>query len=58
VELQELGVIVEDRLPDPALAECGQLIDELWPMLASAAESPHRDRMSGPPVRCGTIWPR
>jgi hypothetical protein len=32
-------VIVENRLPDPALAEHGQLVDELWPMLVSAAES-------------------
>jgi amidase len=39
-ELQELGVIVEDRLPDPALAEHGQVVEELWPMLVSAAESP------------------
>jgi hypothetical protein len=39
-ELQELGVIVEDRLPDPTLAEHGQVVEELWPMLVSAAESP------------------
>ena len=38
-ELQELGVIVEDRLPDPALAEYGQVVEELWPMLVSTAES-------------------
>jgi amidase len=39
-ELQELGVIVEDRLPDPALAEYGQVVEELWPMLVSASEAP------------------
>jgi amidase len=39
-ELQQQGVIVEDRLPDPALADHGHLVDELWPMLASAAKSP------------------
>jgi len=30
-------VIVEDRLPDPALAGQGQLVDELFSMLAVAA---------------------
>ena len=39
-ELQELGVIVEDRLPDPALAEYGHVVEELWPMLVSASEAP------------------
>lgn len=39
-ELDRLGVIVEDRLPDPALARQGQLVDELWLMLAPAAEAP------------------
>ena len=39
-ELQELGVIIEDRLPDPALAEYGQVVEDLWPMLVSAAEAP------------------
>jgi hypothetical protein len=30
-------VIVEDRLPDPALARQGQLVDEPFSMLAVAA---------------------
>ena len=38
-QLGKLGVIVEDRLPDPALAGHGQLIDELFAMLAFAAET-------------------
>jgi len=33
-------VIVEDRLPDPALAGQGQLVDQLFSMLAVAAEVP------------------
>ena len=57
-ELQDLGVIVEDRLPDPALAEYGQVVEELWPMLVSAAERPSWGRMSRAPVRYGTIWRR
>jgi amidase len=39
-ELQQRGVIVEDRLPDPGLAEYGQVVEELWPMVVSAAERP------------------
>ena len=38
--LDKLGVIVEDRLPDPALAGQGRLVDELFAMLAFAAEAP------------------
>jgi hypothetical protein len=38
VELDKLGVIVEDRLPDPALARYGQLTHELFSMLAFAAD--------------------
>ena len=38
-ELGRLGVIVEDRLPDPALAGHGQLVGELFAMLAFAAEA-------------------
>ena len=33
-------MIIEDRLPDPALAEYGQVVEDLWPMLVSAAEAP------------------
>jgi hypothetical protein len=40
VELDKLGVIVEDRSPDPALAGYGQLTHELFSMLAFAAEAP------------------
>ena len=36
-ELDKLGAIVEDRLPDPALAGQGQLVEDLWSMLAPAA---------------------
>ena len=52
VELQERGVIVEDRLPDPTLAEYGQVVEELWPMLVSAAEppSPRSDEPSSAPL--------
>jgi len=39
-ELDKLGMIVEDRLPDPALAGQGPLVDELFAMLAFAAEAP------------------
>ena len=39
-ELGKLGMIVEDRLPDPALAGQGRLVDELFAMLAFAAEAP------------------
>ena len=39
-ELDKLGAIVEDRLPDPALAGQGRLVDELFAMLAFAAEAP------------------
>jgi hypothetical protein len=36
-DLEEQEVIVENRLPDLALAEHGRFVDELWPMLVSAA---------------------
>jgi amidase len=36
----KLGMIIEDRLPDPALAGQGALADELFAMLAFAAENP------------------
>jgi amidase len=39
-ELGKLGMIVEDRLPGPALAGQGRLVDELFAMLAFAAEAP------------------
>lgn len=39
-ELGKLGMIVEDRLPGPALAGQGPLVDELFAMLAFAAENP------------------
>jgi amidase len=39
-ELGRLGAVVEDRLPAPALARQGQLVEELFPLLAFAAESP------------------
>jgi amidase len=39
-ELQQLGVTVEDLLPDPALAQYGQVVEELWPMLVSTDVSP------------------
>jgi len=35
-ELDKLGMIIEDRLPDPALAGHGRLVDELFAMLAFA----------------------
>jgi amidase len=35
-ELDKLGMIVEDRLPDPAMAGHGRLVDELFAMLAFA----------------------
>jgi len=38
--LDKLGAIVEDRLPASALARQGQLVEELFMMLAFAAESP------------------
>jgi amidase len=46
------GVIVEDRLPDPTLAEYGQVVEDLWPMLVSAAEppSPGSDEPSSAPL--------
>jgi amidase len=39
-KLGKLGMIIEDRLPDPALAGQGALVDELFAMLAFAAENP------------------
>jgi amidase len=39
-ELGKLGAIIEDRLPDPALAGQGPLVYELFDMLAFAAENP------------------
>ena len=38
-ELDKVGVIVEDRLPDPALAGQGRLVDELFDLIV-AAEDP------------------
>jgi amidase len=39
-ELGKLGMIVEDRLPDPALARQGPLVDELFAMIAFADQDP------------------
>lgn len=36
-ELEKLGAVVEDRLPDPALATCGQLVEDLLSVLASGS---------------------
>jgi amidase len=52
-ELDKLGMIVEDRLPDPALARQGQLVDELFSMLAFAAEAPEPGSDEPGCVRCG-----
>jgi Asp-tRNA(Asn)/Glu-tRNA(Gln) amidotransferase A subunit family amidase len=57
-ELGKLGMIVEDRLPDPALAGQGPLVDELFAMLAFAAEARRPARRSRARVRCGTTWSR
>jgi hypothetical protein len=40
MELDKPGVIIEDWLPDPALAGDGQFADQLFSMLALAAEAP------------------
>lgn len=53
MELDKLGVIVEDRLPDPALAGYGQLTLELFSMLAFAAEAPGPGSMSR---ALGALW--
>ena len=34
-ELEKMGVVVEDRLPDPALAEYGKLVEDLLAVLGS-----------------------
>jgi hypothetical protein len=52
-ELDKLGVIVEDRLPDPAMAGYGQLTYELFFMLAFAAEAPGPGSMSR---ALGLLW--
>jgi amidase len=36
-ELDELGAVVEDRLPDPALASYGQLVEEFLAVLESGS---------------------
>ena len=53
MELDKLGVIVEDRLPDPAPAGYGQLTHELFSMLAFAAEAPGPGSMSR---ALGPLW--
>jgi amidase len=52
-ELASRGAIVEDRLPDPALAGQGRLVEELWSMLAPAAQA--AERGSGKPGS-GPLW--
>jgi hypothetical protein len=53
VELDKPGVIIEDWLPDPALAGDGQFADELFSMPALAAEAPgpRSDEPGSGPVR-------
>jgi amidase len=50
-ELAKLGVIVEDRLPDPALAWQRPLVDKLFAMIVAAENAaPGPDMPSSPPL--------
>jgi amidase len=46
-ELGRLGAVVDDRRPGRGLARHGQLVDELFAMLAFAADAPARHRRAG-----------